>query len=199
MAQIDANIQTVKSEIQKAQNNIGQAEERLQQTHEEQATSQAHRDNSLRERTGAMLQQLPDASNYRAAVALANCYLRVVGDDSAVADLAQNSLDLQRRQAKAITVAKAALRPVTEMLASNRIWQAKAELARALDLVNDRMTDKFQREVFDKEIAAVRRNINSKISEVQTKRDGILQKARSDPNHTETELQRFLEAHIWIG
>lgn len=183
LAQIDANIQTVEREIQTAQNNIAQAQERLNETHEQEATSLAQRDNSLRARTASILEQLRDASNYRAAVALANCYFRVVGDDRGIADLAQNSLNLQRRQAKAITVAKAALRPVTEMLTINRIWQAKAELGRALDVVNDRMTDKFQREVFDKEIAAVRRDIDGKISEVRAKRDAILQKGTSDPSH----------------
>ena len=183
LAQIDANIQTVEREIQKAQNNIAQAQERLNETHEQEATSLAQRDNSLRAQTASMLEQLRDASNYRAAVALANCYLRVVGDDRGIADLAQNSVDLQRQQAKAITVAKAALRPVTEMLTSNRIWQAKAELGRALNVVNDRMTDKFQREVFDKEIAAVRRDIDGKISEVRAKRDAILQKAKIRSEH----------------
>ena len=195
MEEIDRNIGEYKSQIDVITKAISEAKNENEGAKRSVADSAEQNRDALKRKVVATIEQLQKGYYFRAVGALSNCYLREIGKDSDVAELAQNSLDLQKRQIQAIKIAKAAIKPARESLSQGKFWTAESEYNRAIALIDDKLKDDFQRQVVAAEIASTKRDIATKLEGAKVEMNDIMHVARSNAGEADEKMKVFLQEH----
>lgn len=138
-----------------------------------------------------MTKQLMEANNYRPAVVLATTYNRNIKEDAQLTTIAQQAVDFQKAQAKAVSIARAATTAVADALKSKRVWTAKSEFEKSAATIRERVTDEQLLSFISVEMGRIKRELESAIQTAIKKRDQIMDVARKDAKEAAKQFEAF--------
>ena len=206
LAEIDRKINLDNQNIADQESRLSQIEATGAQEHAQdlqaaaqaqanQANEESQRQSDFRNEVLAYLTQQKDDKHYRPVIALANVWNARRGQDPDIVKIAQDCVDLQKIEAKAIQIAQAALKPATDLIAAGKIWSAEAEIVRAEDLIKSRITDALQLEFIERELFGTKNDVKNRIETADKKRDTILDVAQRDAVEGSKQYDAFVNLY----
>jgi hypothetical protein len=159
------------------------------------ANEEAQRQTDFRNEVLAYLTQQKDDKHYRPVIALANVWNAKRGQYPDIVKIAQDCVDLQKIEAKAIQIAQAALKPATDLISAGKVWSAQAEIARAEDLIKSHITDALQLEFIEREMFGTKNDVKNRIEVADKKRDNVLDIAQRDAVEGSKQYDAFVNLY----
>jgi len=151
--------------------------------------------NQIQSRVVSNIQDLLSAQEYRAASALANTYLRKIGDDDNIVKLGQEAVNYQKFRVRAVVIANAALKPATELTQQGRYWEARAVIARAMEEITRSVTDGMQLSLIRREISSSAKEVDRKIEEIGKEKTIIMEGAIRDAVEASIRFEQLHTQH----
>lgn len=147
-----------------------------------------------------LLKELMEGSYFREAIALANTYLKRMGQDADFVKLSQSAVNQQKTQIRAVAIAKAATKDAAALMDQNRLWDAKVEMERSVASIRERVSgakanDAELLNFTQIEMGKISRDLTRKIDAALKARDIILQAAKRDALAAGKKFAEFLTRH----
>ncbi|MEI6235736.1 MAG: hypothetical protein WCT04_21990 [Planctomycetota bacterium] len=140
--------------------------------------------------------RMKEKVNYRPAIALAATYTKQVADDQDISKVAQDCINCQKMEAKAIEIARVVAKPVNISIAANRLYTARAELTKADESIALRITDELQLRCIKREMADCHSQLDKMLKAVQAKHDTIMEVAARDAVEGRSQFDSFIKEYI---
>ncbi len=191
LEELDRQIAVREQQINAATQRVQQAEENIKRIKSEENLAAVDRDKEQLARVVRLLEQLKERGQYRPTVLLATAYTRSNRADIAINQIAQECIDLLKKQKRAHEIATAALKPIKAAIDNRRFWTAKEELTRAKSLIEQRITDESLLDLISIEIASVDSDIDAQITKVEMLRATNMEFALRDAPEGAKRLREF--------
>mgnify|MGYP006919646804 CR=1 FL=1 len=148
-----------------------------------------------RDKIHQQISDLGTRGHARAAVILANLFLKLRGNDERIAAQAQIATEKLKEESKAAQIVQVALAPVLEKEKAGHLWEASQALQGAIDLIKAKAdTENLQRLVM-REISLTAQKIKQRIELAKEEISRIFAQAQQDLPSAKEALKRFLEKH----
>jgi len=148
-----------------------------------------------REKISQQIRDLASQGHARAAVVLANLYLKLRGNDERIAAQAQEAAEKLKEESKAIQIAQAALTPVMERQKAGRLWEASQALQGAVDLIKVKVDSENLQKLVMREISLTAQKIKQGMESAKEEIGRILAQAQQDLPAAKAALAKFLEIY----
>ena len=136
-----------------------------------------------------------DEQRYRVVIALADLWDAKRGQDPDIDKLAQDTIDLQKIEQKAMEIASIALKPVLDFVKTGKLWSAEAEIERAEQLITNQVTNQIELEFIQKALFGTRNDISHQIDTALKTRDTILSAAQQNAIQAGNQMSDFIKQY----
>jgi len=148
-----------------------------------------------REKIRQQISDLGSGGHARAAVILANLFLKLRGNDERIAAQAQIATETLKEESKAAQIVQVALAPVLEKEKAGHLWAASQALQAAIDLIKAKADSANLQKLVMREISLTAQKIKQGIELAKEEITRIFAQAQQDLPSAKEALRKFLQAH----
>lgn len=148
-----------------------------------------------RDKIHQQISDLGTGGHARAAVILANLFLKLRGNDERIAAQAQIATEKLKEESKAAQIVQVALAPVLEKEKCGHLWEASQALERAIDLIKVKADSENLQKLVMREISLTAQKIKKGIDSAKEEIPRIFALAQQDLPSAKEALGKFLNMH----